>query len=181
MVWGSDTQVNVFGGGDTPNQYQKLENYIKSSTPPAGASGKSSKISGLNKSEALRVWFETYGEEVIGDVSENDNLLFPSSNVVSQVGTTEENNELTPDNTPNWGSNYNLSQRQSENWEYLGRLEAHNVFNSLNNENLIGNILSSLDNVKELHKNILSTLGITQSDTYDGDDSHELYRYEYRS
>jgi len=178
MVWGSDTQVNVFGGGDTPNQYQKLENYIKVSNPPAGDSGKSSKISGLNKSEALRVWFETYGEEVIGDVSENDNLLFPSSNVESQVDSTEENNELTPDNLPAWGGNYNLTQRQSENWEYLGRLEAHNVFNSLNNENLIGNILSSLDNVKELHKNILSTLGITQSDTYDGDEYHELYRYD---
>ena len=178
MVWGSDTQINVFGGGDTPNQYQKLENYIKDSTPPSGESGKSSKISGLSKSEALRSWFENYGEEVIGDVLDTDTLIFPSPNIESNVDTTEENNELTPNNLPAWGFSYNLSQRQSDNWEYLGRLEAHNVFNSLNNENLIGNILSSLDNVKELHKNILSTLGITQSDTYDGDEYHELYRYD---
>jgi N-acetyl-anhydromuramyl-L-alanine amidase AmpD len=177
MVWGSDTQVNVFGGSDTPNEYKKLENYIKQSTANSGVNGKSIKISGLNKSQALKSWFENYGEELVSDVLETDFLIFPSVNQISQIETTSENNDLTPKKQLEWVGTL-LSQRQSENWEYLGRLEAHNVFNSLTNQNLIGNILSSLDNVKELHTKILSTLGISASDTYSDDTLHELYRYD---
>ncbi len=181
MVWGSDTQVNVFGGDETPNQYQKLENYIKN-TSSTGKSGKSSKISGLNKSEALKSWFENYGEEIVEDIQKTDTLLFPSETTVSKSKPSSENNfevgrEFIPEKEFAIWAGLGLTERLSKNWEYLGKLEAHNMYNSLSNQNLIGNLLSSLDNVKELHKQIIEKLGITTSDIYDNNYYNQLYRY----
>ena len=51
------------------------------------------------------------------------------------------------------------------------------MFNSLSNQNLIGNILSSTDNVKKLYDEIIKLLGISSSDIC-VDINTSLYRYD---
>ena len=161
MLWGS---VKSDGTYPTKN-YETLEAKIKV------LNGKSEKIPNLTSNEALKIFFEKYGEEIIP----------PPAALTPQIIQYKTPTPKPP--TPQQGQNndtsstgLNISKRQAENWEFLGRVEAHNTFNSIENNNLLGNIVNSTDNFKELYKNIIKSLNLGEEDVFT-DKYNSVYRY----
>ena len=64
-----------------------------------------------------------------------------------------------------------------ENWEFLGRAEAHNFYNAITNTTLVGSVITSFDNVSDIYKEVINSLAMDEEDIYD-DPYLAVYRYD---
>lgn len=168
MLWGSNGMIGIFG----ENNYQSLSDTVKTSQ------GKTKKVNGLNHTEAIKIWFDEY---------QTDILTEPINNVIDTIvrvvptptPTTEETTTNDVSNKKNTGVNFEgikISVPQQKNWEWLGRVEAHNFYNSITNVPLIGQIINDTNVTEKLFEEVIQALGITEEDTFK-DTINEIYRY----
>ena len=152
---------------------------------------------GLVHDNAITEWFNLYqadvldGIENIGDklVNPNLNLAAPESEAVekkaeadkdinSESLTKKTNFTQNPiSNFPDYSFNLIIPRAQALNWEMLGRIEAHNFYNSVENITLIGQIINKNGNVGEFYDKIIKSLNIPKEDIYE-DWHNEAYRYD---
>ncbi len=77
-----------------------------------------------------------------------------------------------------------ITNRSALNWKSLGRIEAHNFFNSTENLTLIGQMINASKDdetgeelVSIVYNKLIKSLGITEEDTF-SDSVNESYRYD---
>ena len=168
MIWGSNGMIGIFG----ESYYQTLSDTIKTSQ------GKTKKVNGLNHIEAIKLWFEEYQTDILTEPINNvvDTILRV---VPTPTPTTEETTTNDVSNKKNTTTNFEgikISVPQQKNWEWLGRVEAHNFYNSITNVPLIGQIINDSNVTEELFEQVIQALGITEEDTFK-DTINEIYRY----
>ncbi len=169
LVWGSSGMIGLF----TETNYKYLNDTI------LAGSGKATKKNGLDHLLAINEWFNLYKNDVldpIKGISEqllNPNITNTEKPVEKKVAEKKDINKKKKNS--NFGSVV-IAEGTKKNWEFWGKVEAHNFYNSVENVTVIGNILSTTDNTEELHTKILGLLGISGTDVYE-DEYNELYRY----
>ena len=201
MTWGSDGLIGTF----SETNYNTLQNTIKKN------SGKSNKIKSLDHSIALKAWFGMYSTDVDDIIKTGYQAGFTDRLVIKtpktkiqttpvppgkQNATNPEEQRLqdakniysllpnsTNSNTPlNFGDK-TITRRSAKNWATIGRTEAHNFFNSVENLPLVGQMINAAKDeesgeeyVSVFYNKIIESLGITEEDTF-VDAINESYRY----
>jgi len=176
MLWGSPGMISLFGGDNSPNNYETLQATI------IGGGGKSEKVNGLNHGTAINDWFNKYGDDILDTSTIVLDEKIIKLNTVSEKTTGEElskKQELTSTelSKPNQYPNIKINTNQLQTWRTLGAIEAQNVYNSIENVQLLGSIMNKTSNFKELQEKIIELLGITGNDIYE-DLLNEAYRYD---
>ena len=169
LIWGSSGMIGIF----------KESNYKSLNDTILAGSGKATKKNNLDHLLAIKEWFDLYKNDVldpIKGISEqllNTNITNTEKPVEKKIAEKKDIEKKKKNS--NFGSVV-IAEGTKKNWEFWGKVEAHNFYNSVENVTVIGNILSTTDNTEELHTKILSLLGITGNDVY-VDEYNELYRY----
>ena len=176
MLWGSSGMISLFGGDNSPNNYEDLQSTIISN------GGKSEKVNGLDHGTAISSWFTKYSEDIVGSLSLNETIIKLDSsaekNEISEVNDKKlMYNSAEESVKPSNFDSFYLDNGTSTAWEFLGRIEAQNVYNSIENTKLLGSIINNTSNYKELQERIIEILGISGNDIYE-DQKNEAYRYD---
>ncbi|MDB4326179.1 phage tail tip lysozyme [bacterium] len=167
MVWGSPGMIGVF----SESKYEILQNTIKQNQ------GKSEKVNGLNHFEAIKKWFELYQSDILDDI-ENvlDTIVTVTPTPTPTAKNTTNNSTSNKKNTTINFEGIKISTPQQKNWEWLGRVEAHNFYNSITNVPLIGQIINDSNVTEDLFKKVIKSLEIPKEDIFE-DSFNEIYRY----
>jgi hypothetical protein len=174
MLWGSSGMITLFGGDSTPNNYEELQSTI------IGNGGKSEKVNGLDHSTAITSWFNKYSEDIVGSLILTESIIkLDTANTKREIIETNNKKNLTSEelSKPNIFNAYYLDDGTTATWEFLGRIEAQNAYNSIENVKLLGSLINKNSNYKELQKEIIKLLGISGDDIYE-DQQNEIYRYD---